>query len=158
MARPRIWQPFETVKWAIHYEFTDAGDIRDRHRNVVSGHSDGDISLRLYDTARKKTFPRREILALEYFGPPPRYRCVICDKPLHCGVVHLNGNKCDFSRDNLKYEYLASSTGREHEVDCIHWAMTSNEVPPRARTVIRDDSVYGRNSMPKIKPKRPQEG
>jgi hypothetical protein len=149
VARPRIWQPFETVKWASTYQLTDAGDIRDKHRNVlpIGVAPSYDISLRLYDTARKTTFPRRDILALEYFGPPQPKRCVICDKRLPVEVLHLNGNPRDFSRENLKYG--TDLGGRDHELDCIRWAMTSNEVPPRVRTLIRAGSVCRVNSMPK---------
>jgi hypothetical protein len=149
VARPRIWQPFEKVKWASSHEFTDAGDIRDRHRNVLPV-GDGDVSLRLYDTARKVTFPRREILALEYFGEPPEYRCCICDKRLSYAVVHLNGNRGDFSRDNLKR--LPAFEARWHKFKCIRWAMESNLVPPREQTKGSDDHPLRRvgvNSMPK---------
>lgn len=134
MARPRIWQPFETVKWASHYEHTDAGDIRDKNRNVLplGASPDYTVSLRLYDTARKRPFPRRDILALEYFGQPPPYRCVICAKLLPTEVLHLNGNPRDFRRDNLKY--ATDLQGRDHEIHCIEWAMTCNEAPPRVKT------------------------
>lgn len=107
-----------------------------------------DISLRLYDTARKRTFPRRDILALEFFGPPPPYRCAICDKLLQTDVLHLNKNPRDFSRGNLKYggDFLA----RTHVIDCVNWAMRHNEVPPRVKTTRGFNGVVRRsNSMPK---------
>jgi hypothetical protein len=153
VARPRIWQPFEKVKWASTHQFTDAGDIRDQHRNVipVGTAPNYDISLRLYDTARKITLPRRDILALEFFGPPPSCRCVICDKILPTNVLHLNKNPRDFARDNLKYGNTV--TGRIHEIACINWAMRHNHVPPRAKTQrkryarlwrhVRDDDDWG---------------
>ncbi|OBI53460.1 hypothetical protein A5707_11345 [Mycobacterium kyorinense] len=103
------------------------------------------VTLRLYGTGRKITSPRRDILALEYFGLPPRYHCIICDKALQYGVVHLNGNARDFSRDNLKY--LPSLGAREHELAHTRWAMVHNEVPPYGRTKrkrsLRDPFLLG---------------
>jgi hypothetical protein len=146
VARPRIWQPFDNVTWASQHEFTDSGDIRDRHRNLIPI-GDGDVSLRLYDTARKMTLPRREVLALEYFGAPTPYQCCICGKLLHTDVLHLDGDTRNFARSNLKYG--STARGREHELDCLRWAMIHNHVPPRIQTQIRDKSVYRSNSMPK---------
>lgn len=129
--RPQIWTPFARISWARDYQYTDDGRIRDKHRNLLIDR-DYNVTLRLYGTDRKITFPRRDVLALEYLGPPPRYHCIICDRVLRHGVVHLNGNWRDFSRDNLKY--LPSFKAREHEMAHIRWAMTSNEVPPYGRT------------------------
>lgn len=149
MARPRIWQPFETVKWASTHQFTEAGDIRDRHRNVlpIGAGPDYDVSLRLYDTARKITLPRRDILALEFFGEPPEYRCCICDKILPTDVLHLNKDQRDFRRDNLKYG--STFTGRAHEINCLTWAMVCNEVPPRRHTRLFSGIPWQVNSMPR---------
>ena len=110
--------------------------MRDQHRNVlpIGTAPTYDVELRLYDTARKRTFPRREILALEFFGVPEPYRCIVCDKALPYTVVHLNKDLRDFSRDNLKYTI---GFGREHELDCLQWAMTSNYVPRRKFTISR---------------------
>jgi hypothetical protein len=140
------------VKWASEYEFTDAGHIRDKHRNVlpIGAAPDYAVSLRMYDTARTKTFPQRDVLAMEYFGAPYPYRCVICDKPLNHTVVHLNGNPQDFSRDNLKR--LLAFESSWHKFKCIRWAMESNLVPPRIHTHGSDDHPLRRvgvNSMPK---------
>lgn len=138
MARPRIWQPFETVKWASGHEFTDSGEIRDKHRNILPlGYApDYEVSLRLYDTARK--FPRRDILALEFHGIPDRPQCVICGKKLKCSAVHLDGDPTNFARDNLKW--VASLESHDHEQRHIRWAMVSNEVPPRIRTMRKRDA------------------
>jgi hypothetical protein len=132
VARPRVWQPFDTVKWASGHEFTDAGDIRDKHRNVlpIGAAPDYNVSLRLYDTARK--FPRRDILAMEFHGIPERPNCVICDKKLKCSVVHLDGDPQNFARDNLKW--VTSIESHEHEQQHLRWAMVSNDVPPRCKT------------------------
>lgn len=129
--RPQIWTPFARISWARDYQYTNDGRIRDKHRNLLIDR-DYNVTLRLYGSGRNITFLRRDILALEYFGFPPRYHCVICDKVLRDEVVHLNGNLRDFSRDNLKY--LPSFEAREHEIAHIRWAMTSNEVPPYGRT------------------------
>jgi hypothetical protein len=119
------------VKWASSYQYTDAGEMRDQHRNVLPiGTAPAyDVELRLYDTARKTTFPRRDILAFEFFGRPEPYMCVIGGKCLPTEVLHLNRDPRDFSRDNLKY--ATGLGGRVHELDCIRWAMISNEVPAR---------------------------
>ncbi|GAA4297639.1 hypothetical protein [Mycobacterium paraffinicum] len=143
--RPRIWQPFATIKWAPGYEFTDNGDVRDRHRNVlaIGMGPQYPITLRLYDTNRKVRTPRRDVLALEYCGLPDRHHCVICDERrdgkviaagLPYSVVHLNGDRTDFSRGNLKYAPRFASA-RRHELAHIQWAMTHNDVPPRRWTL-----------------------
>lgn len=146
--RPRIWQPFETVKWASGYEFTDDGRMRDRHGNVldVGAAPDYTVRMRMYD--RTVAFPRRDILALEFLGPPCPYRCVICDQRLKPTVVHLDQNPGNFARENLKWG--PDIEARSHELNCIRWAMEWNHVPPRARTVKRDGVIFhGVSSMPK---------
>jgi hypothetical protein len=88
----------------------------------------------MYGTSRRMEFIKRDFLALEFFGPPPLSDCIVCGNGPPYRVVHLDGNRYNCARDNLKYvfDYLAA---RRHELKCLKWAMESNEVPPYRKTV-----------------------
>ena len=132
--RPQLWKPFCRVSWLREYQYTDDGRIRDRSRNVVNAHGpDFEVTLRIAETSRRVTFPKREILALEYFGLPDFDECVVCSRRLHYGVYFLNGNSRDCSRDNMKL--IPSIEARRHELACVRWVMRNDEIPPYAKTV-----------------------
>jgi hypothetical protein len=140
-----VWSALTTLPG---YECADDGRIRDRSRNVIN---DG---AKLFGT-----YSRRDLLAREWCGPPPRHICVVCGKGPSYRVAHLNGDRRDFARDNLKFspDCLAAV---EHERRCLRWAMQSNEVPSArkaqsfrgpTRSHVADDDNWG-SSYEKIPP------
>lgn len=132
--RPQIWQRFARILWAREYEYTDDGRMRDRSRNVLREHgTEREVILRVCNFPLKVRLPKRDILALEYFGYPQWTECIVCSKRFNDRVVHLSGDYEDCSRDNLKY--TASRALRRHEFKCLEWAMKDNEVPPYKWTV-----------------------
>lgn len=130
---PRKWYPFTTVSWASGYEYTNDGRIRDKHRNRITDRWDG---AQIIIALNGKKFPKRDILAMEFHGLPQCHVCCICGKGPRFQAIHLNRDRRDFSRDNLKW-IAVDAEARYHERRCIEWAMCHNTVPPRGRTVSR---------------------
>ncbi|HZU48700.1 MAG TPA: hypothetical protein VFA16_15840 [Mycobacterium sp.] len=161
---PRIWTPFARISWAAEYQHTDDGWIRDRSRNLLHEHGpEFRVVLRVYGTERRIWFPKGELLALEFFGEPPRHECVICGNGPSYQVLHLNGNRRDCSRGNLKY-VPDHDKARWHELKCCEMIMQRRPHDPRRRLTLdnrmffasdEDISLFARGSPFKLRPSRP---
>lgn len=118
MAKPRLWRPFEKVTWAREYEHAHDGRIRDRSRNVLpvrGPHNAATFSVR---GSGKYTRSVADVLALEWHGHPGFTRCPVCQHRIWDVVVHLDGDRRNFARDNLKHvpdEY----TMILHRITCV---------------------------------------
>jgi hypothetical protein len=130
VGRPRIWKQFRRLTWAADYEYADDGRVRDQSRNVLTEHGpDFLVTLRVNGGA--KSFPKREILALEWYDYPPWSSCVICGRGPHFEVVHLDGNPRNCARDNIKWA-PNEMEARRHEYQCCDRIM--RERPHGIRT------------------------
>lgn len=135
MAPPRQWHLFT----GIPYEWCDDGRIRDKSRNVIND------DHRLF-----RTHSRAQLLAREWFGIPPRHRCPVCGDGPPWRVVHLDGNRRNCARLNLKYA-PDDAEARAHELRCIE--SSQREGPPRRMTerVLMDKDGGGRGRTPLLR-------
>lgn len=137
--RPPIWAPFRQVHWLAEYEYAADGRMRDRSRNVLQEHSpDHRVTIRL-PTGERRSFDKRELLALEWHGRPPRTECRVCGKRLAYRVVHLNGDRANASRDNVKWQ-LDGSAVWQHARVCLRSLI--NQRP--------SGTAYGRDLPPGV--------
>lgn len=146
--RPQIWTPFARISWARDYQYTDDGRIRDKDRNVLPDRGpDCHVTLRVYGSERQVRFPKRDILAMEFFGEPPHHDCVICGEGPPYRVLHLNGDRRDWSRGNLKY-VPDDKEARWHELQCCEMIMQRRPHDPRRRPTLdgrmsfADDKIF----------------
>jgi hypothetical protein len=99
------------------YQYTADGRIRDRSRNVLTEHApDYQVVVRI--AGQRKALEKSQILALEWFDTPPRADCCVCGKGPRYRVIHLDGNRQNFGRDNLKWAPDPVAAHR-HERDCL---------------------------------------
>lgn len=147
---PQIWTPFARIAWARDYQYTDDGRIRDKHRNVLGDRGpESHVTLRVYGTDRQLRFPKRDILAIEYFGLPEVgdcYCCVVCGGA-YSEVIHLNDDRRDFSRSNLKRipDYREA---REHELRCCETIMQLRPHDPRSRPTLDNRMFFADDDHP----------
>lgn len=126
VGRPPIWTPFRRVHWLSEYEYTSDGRIRDKSRNVLPEYApDYQVKVRVAG-GRRAPFNKRELLALEWFDTPPRADCSVCGegKGPYYRIVHLDGNRRNSSRDNLKY-VIDDVAVHLHERGCFEQLMWS---------------------------------
>lgn len=149
--RPQIWTPFARISWARDYQYTDDGRIRDKHRNVLGDYGpDSRVILRMYGSSRRKILPKRDILAMEYFGPPAAgdsHCCVICGQE-YSEVIHLNDDRRDFSRSNLKRVPAYHHEAREHELRCCETIMQLRPHDPRRRPTLDNRLFFADDEHP----------
>lgn len=170
VGRPRLWHFFTESPWAQDYQYTYAGQIRDKHRHPI-----GDTH-RLFEH-----HTRAEHLAREWFGEPPTSDCEYCGKRVRLPpryrapartravgggprytVVHLNGDHSDCARTNLTYavdvdaEYLHAW---QHAEACLRQPAVKVPAESLPRTALRPepydpahrDAVYCWSSPFKIR-------
>ncbi|MGV0795641.1 hypothetical protein ABQF26_01650 [Mycolicibacterium elephantis] len=149
--RTRAWHEFKHCGFlrGSDYQWNDEGRIAKNRRPIAIR---GDISTGYYVELRVhgQTFRKspRDILALEWFGPPPPshraayvsgqprtsncrpWRCAVCGDGPHCincgkslpyTEAHRDGDPLNFARSNLKR--MVDAEARWHEVVCVESAV-----------------------------------